>query len=49
MIQTLNCKGIITMKNHSTRNQLAAAVKRATLCAATASLLTAAPMAQAET
>ena len=35
------------MKNHSTQNQLAAAVKRATLCAATASLLTAGPMVQA--
>lgn len=35
------------MKNHLTQNRLATAVKRATLCAATASLLTAAPMAQA--
>lgn len=35
------------MKNHLTQHQLANAVKRATLCAATASLLTAAPMVQA--
>ena len=35
------------MKNHLAQNQLANALKRATLCAATASLLTAAPMVQA--